>query len=432
MTTREDITDVLGRIESLRNSALSRVEQLLNTLGSHSRHRAEIRKEYGIDRTPGFNFFASISDFHRRETFHSDILALLLNPHTETIGNPDYLPEFFAAVEEAGLRSGKSISIQVGRKGRVTVQKEIGQKETGRIDLLLHDGTRAVIIENKINDAVDQPDQLPRYLEYCRLRKEGPLAVDAIVYLPRVWKNPPVEYSEKHRHLINEVQALSVVVPAIGPREGAMRDRCIDLGHDILDRFKRVADTHKTRDGVTASVYIEQYASLVKHIGGNAVAKENSKAILRELLSTEDSIRTTRDIAEVWEQRSELIPRIVFEMLTRKEGMKAFPGHAGVLTFRDLPGGNGKGYTVAYDEDEGSVGFLADSADGLGQAAELNEILGSVDFGSSFGEIQNNQWWVWRGLDVTTVSEPIDSLVDRIYDILKALHDTDRKRRARK
>ena len=34
-----------------------------------------------------FNYFEVVSDFYRRETFHSDVLATLLNPKTKEIGD---------------------------------------------------------------------------------------------------------------------------------------------------------------------------------------------------------------------------------------------------------------------------------------------------------------------------------------------------------
>jgi hypothetical protein len=423
---RTDVARLVVSVQSKEQQNLELVVDLVKRLSDQSVERKRVYEEYAIERDLGFNFFTSISDFHRRETFHSDVLALIFNPNTDVIGHAakECLHRFFRAIEECseGLLQ---INVEIGSRTRV--EKEIGNAALGRIDLLIHDGTRAVIVENKINDAVDQPDQLARYLRYCQIRPEGALAVDAIVYLPRVWKTPPHLYSNAYRDLVDEVKRLTVVLPAVGKRATERSSPQIDLSHDVLGKC---VSNLENRTMTTASVYVEQYADLVKQIGGNAVAEEIDKSILRELFSTEESIRTTRDISEVWDQRNTLIPKIVFDMLTRKEGMKSYPDNPDVLVYEDLPGADGRGYAIAFERD-GSIGFHFSSENALSdpQIDELKEAMESIEFGPGFGPIQNNVWWVWRGIDGVAITEPIDAFVDRVHRILGKLQSAMRKRR---
>lgn len=107
-----------------------------------------------------FSFFMTISDQYKKENFHSDLLKVILNPSTIQIGNPEYLRKFLNIIGLDMNVFGNNQEI----KNYVKVERE-----EHKVDVLIKydnpENKKAIIIENKINDAVDQDNQLARYYE---------------------------------------------------------------------------------------------------------------------------------------------------------------------------------------------------------------------------------------------------------------------------
>lgn len=117
------------------------------------------------------------ASFGRLENTHSDILAKLLEPRWELVNSLLEMVELDAV----------SSSSQIFR-------------EKHRIDILIKDGKRAIIIENKLG-AGDQPQQLASYYE--RLSKDGYI-VD-VIYLTPYGHSP----SDDSKGDIKDVKILS-------------------------------------------------------------------------------------------------------------------------------------------------------------------------------------------------------------------------------
>lgn len=111
----------------------------------------KLRVELGISFDNNFNIFTSIAEYYWYENLHSDILKNILDPFTPVIGNPEFLKCFLELIEiDPKTFNYQSASVK---------------REAEKIDLLIYDEKSAIIIENKINFACDQPNQLPRYYE---------------------------------------------------------------------------------------------------------------------------------------------------------------------------------------------------------------------------------------------------------------------------
>jgi len=104
------------------------------------------------------SIFKEISNYHYRENYHSDILALYLR-HKEV------KKEFILWLNNCLSDKDNRINYREYEDGSV-------EREEHRIDILLYssDKRKAIIIENKSNNADDQPKQLFRY--YSDLKKE--------------------------------------------------------------------------------------------------------------------------------------------------------------------------------------------------------------------------------------------------------------------
>lgn len=91
-----------------------------------------------------------------KELLHSKILAELLNPQGRHRCGEAFLREFLSQI---GISEPQKLS-------DARADTEVGTADGRRIDILITWGKdRAVIIENKLNNAVDQPDQLKDYLK---------------------------------------------------------------------------------------------------------------------------------------------------------------------------------------------------------------------------------------------------------------------------
>lgn len=114
------------------------------------------------------NIFTEISEAFYRENYHSDIFSYYLSFDIAKNALIDWINEQLNKDEVY-------VDYHAYTNGAV-------KREDGRIDITLYsyDKTRAIIIENKSNDATDQDRQLPRYIE--DLKRQN-IRIDGILYL---------------------------------------------------------------------------------------------------------------------------------------------------------------------------------------------------------------------------------------------------------
>lgn len=174
-----DIDKEVGFISSLNNIFNEHQNAVVDFIYScrHIANEYSNAKQYSErDR---FNLFHVISDLYFRENFHSDMIAFLLDPNANHGYKHLMLNGFIAMLNSIGCNvdAAKYCDAVVGR-------------EEGKIDILIksESSKRAIIIENKINNASDMPRQLPRYYDYV---EEMQYVIDAIVYLPLDYNKQP-------------------------------------------------------------------------------------------------------------------------------------------------------------------------------------------------------------------------------------------------
>ena len=134
----------------------------------------DLHREYvKIEKTDiGFNIFTLCSDKYYRENFHSDIIKAFLDPTEKHNEGNKYLHIFIDLLNCVNNQNHIKKS---------DFENASVEREKQHIDILVADETskKAIIIENKINNAGDQHRQLPRY--YDKLK--GDYDVVAIIYL---------------------------------------------------------------------------------------------------------------------------------------------------------------------------------------------------------------------------------------------------------
>ena len=137
-----------------------------------------------------YNIFRIISNLYYRENFHSDIIAFFLDPNGNHGCKHLMLDLFISMLNKAGCDID-----YMDYSDAVVVREE------ARIDILIssEENKKAIVIENKINNAGDMPRQLPRYYDYVTKN----YILDAIVYLPLSFNKTPnmndwTEMDKKH------------------------------------------------------------------------------------------------------------------------------------------------------------------------------------------------------------------------------------------
>jgi hypothetical protein len=233
----------------------------MEILKKYNKEILEAKKRNKTNKELGFNFFSSISDYYYRENFHSDIFKTLLT-----------IPEFFETFfHELSVIKGSSIQFDYH-------SAIIERERHGRIDISIIDmaNKKAIVIENKINDAVDMPRQLPRYYE--NLSNKGNEVVD-IIYLSLSGNKQPSKINDwtelDKKNLENKITIMSAI----------NRDNMLNLDTIIS---KSLINTNN----IDHIVFQKQYKNLINHLA----SQEINHSIMDELYL---KIKTENDLEDL-------------------------------------------------------------------------------------------------------------------------------------
>lgn len=217
-----------------------------------------------------YNLFTISSYNSYLENFHSDIIASLLTPEAaHNQGNSllmlfiEYLDTFHGLKLEKGLFKNVEVT-----------------REKGRLDIWIKDldSRRAIIIENKINNASDMDDQLDRYWHYSQNAKS--YVVDAIIYLSLDGnkKAPPTQ--AEINHIICDVEAFT--------------DQPNDLVNGWLEPCLKACDNQDS------SSFIYQYIKLLKHLSNRSMDTKSMEE-LYHFISANDGFQTLETLSKMYQ-----------------------------------------------------------------------------------------------------------------------------------
>ncbi len=217
-----------------------------------------------------FNLFHVISDLYYRENFHSDMIAFFLDPNANHGYRHLMLDNFIALLNSTGL-----LIESANYRDAIVVREE------AKIDILIKSETnkRAIIIENKINNAGDMPRQLPRYYDYVI---EQQCTIDAIVYLPLdINKYPDMDDWTKEDK--EHVKPLLKIIPAYDNMHG------INFVDNLL--LKSLLQI----DNIDVVSSIRQYSDLIKTLNENNMDTIILEKFYKELQQA-DNLKTAQSI----------------------------------------------------------------------------------------------------------------------------------------
>ena len=229
----------------------------------------EYDKSKQSEKDNSFNIFTIISDLYYRENFHSDLIRYFLSPMERHGEGSLFLTSFITMLNKLG----RTINPQDYFDASVI-------REEGKIDILIKSeiNKKAIIIENKINNASDMPRQLPRYYDYLYPN----YSIDAIVYLPLEKSKKPdmSDWTEKDK---SNVCPLLEIIPAYDKSDKK----------NIVDSWLMPAIKDVTNANVLS--ILNQYISLIKILNSNIMDIVILEKFYQELLQ-KDNLKAAQSI----------------------------------------------------------------------------------------------------------------------------------------
>lgn len=214
------------------NIHIRTINDLVARLGTVCKAYEKSRKEIS---DIGFNVFKLSSDLYYRENFHSDIIKAFLDPYGKHKQTNLYLNLF---VEMLGLNT-------------TDFEFSTVLREQNNIDILIvnKNSCKAIIIENKINNAGDRFRQLPRYLDIVRKKYE----VAAIVYIPLDSSKWPDRFGWDENDK-KEVDRLLHIIPVY----------CNSGNVNLVDHW--ITPSMLKSNDIDCMFILRQYGRLIKHL----------------------------------------------------------------------------------------------------------------------------------------------------------------------
>lgn len=238
----------------------------------------------------GFNIFTLITDYYYRENFHSDIIKIILE-----LENFKTLPLFIEMLnqnfKENNIKKSDFSNPQIFR-------------EKERIDILITDdySKKAIIIENKINNAGDTERQLPKYFEKISTEYE----VVAIVYLTLTLSKTPhkLDWTDEEIENINKILT---IIPSISKTSINLLDNFLNPSILIVN-------------SIDENSVVRQYSKLIKYLNHNTMDSVSLEKF-RENLLIDNNLETAISIRNMLND----LPEHIAIRIEEKYNQNCFP-----------------------------------------------------------------------------------------------------------
>ena len=275
--------------------------------------KKKLRVELGISFDNNFNIFTSIAEYYWYENLHSDILKNILDPFTPVIGNPEFLKCFL-----------KLIGID---PKTFNYQSASVEREAEKIDLLIYDEKSAIIIENKINFACDQPNQLPRYYEKITnpngIYKKKVIKIVYITLSNK--KDPTFDYSEEYRCYEQNIKNCLLHVAAVNkPTNPFAANFMLSNKKGFLSKLIEIENESEKNENEknTSIVYLQQYEQLLNYLGEQEIMNDINEQIAELMFKTEDSSNMTKEIIDIYNNKYLYLGNICLKKILKENQKK--------------------------------------------------------------------------------------------------------------
>jgi hypothetical protein len=263
MQVLEDWKDIVEQHIFTIEKFLKETHQLCRDYSERNKNRTDI----------GFNVFTLSSDFYFRENFHSDIIKAFLDPNEKHNEGSIYLNIFIDLLNKEKRTENKL--------SKIDFQNSTTEREKYRIDILITDeiSRKAIIIENKINNASDQKRQLPSYVE--TVKKEYDIV--AIVYLTLNSSKRP-DKTDWSKSELEEINQLLRIIPAFDFDK---------TKPNLFDDW--ITPSIINSNKIDSSILLRQYGKLIKYLNTNTM-DTISLEMFYNLLHENDNLKSAISI----------------------------------------------------------------------------------------------------------------------------------------
>lgn len=259
----KDLIKVIDNLYSSMNNYNIEVINLISNLEKENieRYKDILKKQ---DKKLDFNIFDIITDKWKRENLHSEILRFLLENYEVFFNN---------FLELINIKDKKEY-----------LNAEITNEEA-RIDILIKSEKKAIIVENKINWAPDQNEQLAKYYKKVKEKKE----VEKIVYIaPSKDKNPDAQTFGEYEKEIKD--RLEKIISFDGSEDDLVS--CLEKSRDKLKENLEKTKNNLDSEDFNKLFFINHYIEILKRTGVGDMSEVELK-FFKEVL---EKYKTDKDI----------------------------------------------------------------------------------------------------------------------------------------
>lgn len=295
----KDLIKVIDNLYSSMNNYNIEVINLISNLKEENIKRYEDILEKQGDKL-NFNIFDIITDKWKRENLHSEILKFLLENYEVFFNN---------FLELINIKDEKEY-----------LNAEITNEEA-RIDILIKSEKKAIIVENKINWAPDQIEQLSRYYEKIKNGHNGEQEreVEKIIYIaPSKDKNPDAQTFGEYEKEIKD--RLEKIISFDGSENDLVS--CLEKSRDKLKENLEKTKNNLDSEDFNKLFFINHYIEILKRTGVGDMSEVELiffKEIMEKYKTDKDIFKKINYIAEMCSNNN--LAKILNDYFISKLGM---------------------------------------------------------------------------------------------------------------
>lgn len=295
----KDLIKVIDNLYSSMNNYNIEVINLISNLEKENIERyKDILKKQG-DKL-NFNIFDIITDKWKKENFHSEILKFLLENYEVFFNN---------FLELINIKDKKEYS-----------NAEITNEEA-RIDILIKSEKKAIIVENKINWAPDQIEQLARYYEKIKNGHNGEQEreVEKVVYIvPSKDKNPDAQTFGEYEKEIKD--RLEKIISFDGSENDLVS--CLEKSRDKLKENLEKTKNNLDSEDFNKLFFINHYIEILKRTGAGDMSEVELKffkEVIEKYKTDKDIFKKIKYIGEMYNNLLEIKNKYISENIKAED-----------------------------------------------------------------------------------------------------------------
>ncbi|WP_432633812.1 PD-(D/E)XK nuclease family protein [Brachyspira sp.] len=278
--------DLINVIDNLYSSMNNYNKEVINLISNFEEENIKRYKEI-LDKQGNklkFNIFDIITDKWKRENLHSEILKFLFE------NCEDFFNDFLDLIEIKNKEEYSNAEIT---------------NEEAKIDILIKSENKAIIVENKINWAHDQNEQLARY--YKEVKDEYKKVVEKIVYIsPSKDKKPDSQTFGKDEKIKKEIENIYKKIIGFDGNENDLVS-CLEKSRDKLKEDLEKTKNNLDSENIHKLFFINHYIEILKRTGAGDMSEVELnffKEVMEKYKTDKDIFKKINYIGEMYKNLS--------------------------------------------------------------------------------------------------------------------------------